>query len=371
MRCSGSGVRMPATTSSPCALTRNSPKSARSPVDGLRVKQTPGARGVALVPEHHLDDVDRGAEVVRDLVGAAIDLRARRLPRVEDGTGRPAELLRRILGKRLSHLALVGLLVGGDQPTQVVGGQVDVLADAPSLLQRLELALEQVAVDPVDDLAVHLDQPAVRVAVRSRGLPVAAASPSTATSFRPRLRIVSIIPGIETAAPERTETSSGSEGSPKRLPGTVLERADVLVDLPPELVRHLARCHRRPAGVGRDREPRRDGNAERGHLREADALPAEELASPRSLLVERVDQAHGADPMCSATSHAGDRREAGHDHLVGERQRKVNPRPTARARSSTCRTSSSTRSTTRRAGASCRPRSSGARWSRSSRGTAG
>ena len=30
--------------------------------------------------------------------------------------------------------------------------------------------------------------------------------------------MVSIIPGIEIAAPERTETSSGSVASPKRLP---------------------------------------------------------------------------------------------------------------------------------------------------------
>ena len=32
------------------------------------------------------------------------------------------------------------------------------------------------------------------------------------------MRIVSIIPGIEIAAPERTETSSGSARSPKRFP---------------------------------------------------------------------------------------------------------------------------------------------------------
>ena len=40
----------------------------------------------------------------------------------------------------------------------------------------------------------------------------------TVLAFNPRLRIVSIIPGIEIAAPERTETRSGSSGSPKRLP---------------------------------------------------------------------------------------------------------------------------------------------------------
>ena len=38
------GVRMPATTSSPCALGRYSPYSFFSPVAGLRVKHTPGER---------------------------------------------------------------------------------------------------------------------------------------------------------------------------------------------------------------------------------------------------------------------------------------------------------------------------------------
>ena len=41
MRAIGSGVRMPATTSSPWAFRRNSPYSTRSPVDGSREKQTP------------------------------------------------------------------------------------------------------------------------------------------------------------------------------------------------------------------------------------------------------------------------------------------------------------------------------------------
>ena len=51
---------------------------------------------------------------------------------------------------------------------------------------------------------------------------------------------MSIIPGIEIAAPERTETSSGSDGSPKRLPVFASSRADVLLDLGVEAVRHLA-----------------------------------------------------------------------------------------------------------------------------------
>src|SRR5437899_2222147 len=47
-----------------------------------------------------------------------------------------------------------------------------------------------------------------------RGFLEPAISPSTVASFKPRLRMVSIIPGIETAAPERTDTSSGFLGSP-------------------------------------------------------------------------------------------------------------------------------------------------------------
>ena len=42
--------------------------------------------------------------------------------------------------------------------------------------------------------------------------------PSTVLSFIPRFRIVSIIPGIESLAPERTETKSGFSLSPNFLP---------------------------------------------------------------------------------------------------------------------------------------------------------
>ena len=39
-------------------------------------------------------------------------------------------------------------------------------------------------------------------------------NPSTTSSFKPRFRIVSIIPGIEARAPERTETNKGFSTSP-------------------------------------------------------------------------------------------------------------------------------------------------------------
>jgi hypothetical protein len=96
---------------------------------------------------------------------------------------------------------------------------------------------------------------------------------------------VSIIPGIETAAPERTDTSRGSSSDPNC--------SHVLVDLFGEAGGQVPLPQVRAAGVSGDREALRDGDAHLRHLREADALPAEELAPTGRRLVEAVDVAIG------------------------------------------------------------------------------
>ena len=58
--------------------------------------------------------------------------------------------------------------------------------------------------------------------------PVCSARPFTDPSLSPRFRTVSIIPGIENFAPDRTETSSGSLGSPSDLPMASSSAAEVL-----------------------------------------------------------------------------------------------------------------------------------------------
>ena len=112
-------------------------------------------------------------------------------------------------------------------------------------------------VDALDDLAVHLDQAPVGVV----GEPLVAGrrrQPATVSSLRPRSRIVSIIPGIEIAAPERTERSSGFAASPKPQPVARSRRSDVLDDLVLETGRQRTAAREvRAAGVGRDREARR------------------------------------------------------------------------------------------------------------------
>ena len=133
-----------------------------------------GAGALALVAEDHLDDVDGGADVVRDLVGAPVDLGPRRVPGVEHGPVGAAQLLARILREAGADLLLVDALEGRDQLAEVVGAELEVVRDAARRLQVGDRALEPLPVDPVDDLAVHLDQAPVgvvgepRVARRAR-----------------------------------------------------------------------------------------------------------------------------------------------------------------------------------------------------------
>ena len=51
-----------------------------------------------------------------------------------------------------------------------------------------------------------------------RSSPVSLTMPSATSSLRPMSSTVSIIPGIENLAPERHDSSSGSDDSPKRFP---------------------------------------------------------------------------------------------------------------------------------------------------------
>ena len=92
---------------------------------------------------------------------------------------------------------------------------------------------------------------------------------------------MSIIPGIENLAPERTLTSSGLAGSPKPLPVRRSTSLDRLEDVVPQAVGELLAVGEVVvAGLGRDREAGRGRQAGVGHLGEAGALAAEEVAHP-------------------------------------------------------------------------------------------
>ena len=104
-------------------------------------------------------------------------------------------------------------------------------------------------------------------------------APRPSASLRPRLSTVSIMPGIEARAPERTETSSGFFVSPKILPVSL-----------PTCASAFSTCAFRSFGycllvgvivgadLGGDGEAGRHRQAEARHFGKARALAAEQIA---------------------------------------------------------------------------------------------
>ena len=164
-------------------------------------------------------------------------------------------------------------------------------------LHVLDDLLEAVVVDAEHDAAEHLDEAAVAVPGEARRRRRRRPGPSTVASFRPRFSTVSIMPGMETRAPERTETSSGLWWSPKLV-------ADRLLD-PRQRRGRPGRAARAGyccpcvvvvgADLGGDGEAGRHGQADAGHLRQVGALAAEQVAHVRAALV--VAGAEAVDPL--------------------------------------------------------------------------
>ena len=104
---------------------------------------------------------------------------------------------------------------------------------------------------------------------------------------------MSSIPGIDSRAPERTDTSSGSSGSPSDLPARSSRRRERVRDLLLEAGGLLAAGrHVGDARLGGDREARRHalGAEHPRHLGDVRALAAEQVAHLARALGEVVDE---------------------------------------------------------------------------------
>src|SRR5262249_22658267 len=152
------------------------------------------------------------APVARDVVEPPVGHCPRVLPRAEDGADGPPELVPGVfregdalaspdLGLELAHQLL-----------EVIGGRV-----GRSRAWRASALPAAGCCGRIGAFAPHRrrSRRATSITKRGRGgsgsraerRPAASrARPSATASLRPRLRTVSIMPGIETRAPERTET---------------------------------------------------------------------------------------------------------------------------------------------------------------------
>ncbi len=142
-----------------------------------------GGRRVALVAEDHALHVDRGAQVVGDLVLLAVEDCTRVIPAAEHGLDGQLQLHHGVL--RELHGAVdderriffAGDVLGedalelGDEFLQVFRGKVGVGLHAAHRLHGVDGVLEQVAVKPHDDVREHLDEAAIAIP-REAGLSV-------------------------------------------------------------------------------------------------------------------------------------------------------------------------------------------------------
>ncbi len=264
------------------------------PLPGGGVPSEADARSgrVSAIPEHHLDDVHGRSEVFGDVVRPAVDLRPRRVPGVEDGAVGALQLVARLLRERSPGLLLVDRFEGRNQLTKIVGGQLDVVRDAPRGLEVRERLLEALSVDAVDDLAEHLDETSVRVEREAR---VARRLRQSLDGDVVQAEVENRVhhPGHRDrgARPHRDEQRLRVVA--ESLPAALLERSDVLVHFRVEPFRDVsAACEVGATRLRRDGEAVGHGDAELRHLGEADPFPAEELTTAARVLAEIEDVAH-------------------------------------------------------------------------------
>jgi hypothetical protein len=248
-----------------------------------------GAAVVAQIAEDHRLHVDGGAPGSGNVVQLAIDLGAVVVPALEHGHHGAPELFPRI-GREFAADAGADQPLKRDHSFRSSDSQIGIELDALLLLDHVDDDFEGVVIflryrlEAHDHVAVHLDEAAIRVPGETLVARLAR-QPATASSLRPRLRMVSIMPGIEAREPERTESSSGSAGRRTSCPFPVRRRRRPAATWL-RSVEHRASLPLLGvdgAGFGADRETRRHGNPRRHISARLAPLPPSRffiLASP-------------------------------------------------------------------------------------------
>ena len=122
-----------------------------------------GAGALVAVAEHHGLDVDRGAQVVADLLAHPVGHGAGRVPRAEHRLDGTAQLTARVLRERLAAARLHDRLEVVAQRHQRLGRDVGVGGAADGLTGRVERRVERLGLDAEHDAPVQRDEATVGV----------------------------------------------------------------------------------------------------------------------------------------------------------------------------------------------------------------
>ena len=265
-------------------------------------------RGIAHIAEDHRLHVDGGAPIGGNVVQAAIDLGALRLPRSEHRADRAPELVLHVLREGLAPLFLDQALVGRDQRLPVLGRHLGIEGEAVILLGDLQRFLEGAVIQLQDDIGIHLDEAAIAVPGETL----------IARLLRQPLdRLV-----VEAEVQHRVHHArhrharARADRDQQRVFGIAealfrhrLDMRDAIGDFVAQFLRKLlailiiAGAHR-----GRDGEARRHRQPDRGHLGQVRALAAKQilvpLAAVRNAAAEAVHIGHRFDPLLVVSSDA-------------------------------------------------------------------
>ena len=257
------------------------------------MKATPVPLSLAHVAEDHGLHIHCRAQRIGNSINAPVVNCTPAHPGIENGGDRDTQLLVRIFGNSV----LLGdddLFFGGNDVAQVVGFQIGVASAVSLRFEAIHHPLKLLVSHPHHNLAKERRKAAISVERKTRS-PVCSARPCTVSSLRPRLSTVSIIPGIENAAPERTETSKGFCGSPKRLPtfSSILRKPSLTWSQRPS-GKFFPFVKKRVAGFRRDNETRRHRQTGTRHLAQSGAFSAEQALVLAATFLEKVDPLLGS-----------------------------------------------------------------------------
>ena len=247
------------------------------------------ARGVAHIAEYHGLDVDRGAPGVRNIVHAAVGVRARVIPRAEYRANRFHQLLLGVLRELFAQGLFIVILEQDDQFGHIVRVQLVIHLDALLLLDLIDEGLEGGLGQLHDDIREHLDEAAVGIARKARIVRQAG------NRFADLVIHAEVEDGVHHAGHGRTRTrTNGYEQRifrvAQRFAGDFFQFIEVLKDLFLDIrIDRLAVLIIPGAGFGGDSKTLRHRHAQPGHLCQVGTLAAEQLTHFSVALREHVN----------------------------------------------------------------------------------
>ena len=279
------------------------------PLARRRIARKRNARGrsVAHIAEHHSLHIDRRAPIRGDVIQAAINFRAVRIPAVKYGRNRAPELLGHILREWPAQLSLSDGLELRDQIFPVIRFKLGIGVKALVLFRDFQRFFEQPMIKAEHNIGIHLDEAAIAV-------PGKALVPRSRRQPRDSLIVQTKVENRIHHAGHR-DPRARTHGDEQRVACIAEAFANGRLDMGERLCDLLAHSVRKThpelrrrvcaflqvayAFLGRDRKSGRNRQANRGHFGKVRAF----ASSDRLVLLARIRMIRRAAKCVNCLNH--------------------------------------------------------------------